>query len=320
MNTWNKNIIRLATVAAVAMFVASCDHKQLYYADPFEEPEMQVLFDWSKSPEAAPKGMRIWFFGTDSDFRECWDLGSLGGKVELKEAEYNALAINNDTEWVEFVNSGNFFSFRASTRTGGLYEPITGSQSTAVCPESGEPVAVPPEPIWGVGEVSHQLSDGSTLVLQPEPLYCTYTVEFRNIRDLDKIRSMSASLSGLARSVTVADGSLSDECCTVPFEASKGEDGVSIIGTFCTFGHNPLNDAPHHAALYLELANGSYIQYTQGDWLDVTDQVHSAADPRNVHIVVETPGIPADDNPPSSSGGMDTTAEDWQGEEHEVRI
>lgn len=70
-----------------------------------------------------------------------------------------------------------------------------------------------------------------------------------------------------------------------------------------TFGHKAGNN--HTLTVYAVLADGSKWYYAY----DVTDQIHSAPDPRNVHIVLD--GLPLP-KPIVNGGGFQPEVEDWQ--------
>lgn len=304
------------------LLITSCEHKELCYHHP-HAGEFNVMYDWSDAPEADPAGMRLYFYRTDGSDRDSWNLNTVGATLDVYETDYHALTFNNDTEWIRFQNVADYDSHSATTRIGGLYEPITGSSTnTTTCPQSGEQVMVPPDPLWGIGEADYHVNMGDTLWLKPQPLYCIYTVEFRNIKHIDQIMTMSSSLTGMAQSVNIADGELSRELCTIPFEVEPGSDGKTIVGRFLTFGHHEDNVEPHRLALYFEMIDGKYIQYTQGDYLDVTDQVHSAPNKRRVHLIVDTPGIPSDDVIDQiGGGGFDVDVEQWgDGEDKDLEF
>lgn len=78
---------------------------------------------------------------------------------------------------------------------------------------------------------------------------------------------------------------LTGERVTIPFDAVTGKDKdgekTVITGGLLTFGHKAGNN--HTLTVYAVLADGSKWYYTY----DVTDQIYSAPDPRNVHIVLD---------------------------------
>ena len=94
---------------------------------------------------------------------------------------------------------------------------------------------------------------------------------------------------------------------TIPFDAVTGKDKdgekTVITGGLLTFGHKTGNN--HTLTVYAVLADGSKWYYTY----DVTDQIHSAPDPRNVHIVLD--GLPLP-KPIVNGGGFQPEVEDWQ--------
>ena len=122
-------------------------------------------------------------------------------------------------------------------------------------------------------------------MLYPELSVCRYTVEIQQCGE-SEIRI------GYQRLVVEPGGSLlpgvgydaiSEECVTIPFDAAVSADKTLVTGSLLAFGHCAATQNAHQLTIYAVLADESKWYYTY----DVTDQIHSAPDQRNVHIVLD---------------------------------
>lgn len=171
---------------------------------------------------------------------------------------------------------------------------------------------LPPDMLWsdhaeGIG--LNQETAAPTITLYPAVSVCRYTVEIRNAKNLKYVSGVGSSISGLAGGLLPGAGAdaLTGERVTIPFDAVTGKDKdgekTVITGGLLTFGHKTGNN--HTLTVYAVLTDGSKWYYTY----DVTDQIHSAPDPRNVHIVLD--GLPLP-KPIVNGGGFQPEVEDWQ--------
>ena len=64
----NKLIFRAAAAVAslLCLLLTSCNHRELCY-DHEHWIDLQVAFDWSEEPAAAPATMVVWFFPADAE-------------------------------------------------------------------------------------------------------------------------------------------------------------------------------------------------------------------------------------------------------------
>ena len=83
-------------------------------------------------------------------------------------------------------------------------------------------------------------------------------------------------------------------------------DGISTLtADFWVFGQIGLDGPVHQLVIYVIMADGSKNYYT----FDVTRQVDDAADPRDVHILLD--GLPLP-KPIVNGGGFHPTVDEWQ--------
>ena len=98
---------------------------------------------------------------------------------------------------------------------------------------------------------------------------------------------------------------ISEECVTIPFDAAVSADKTLVTGSLLAFGHCAATQNAHQLTIYAVLADESKWYYTY----DVTDQIHSAPDQRNVHIVLD--GLPLP-KPIVNGGGFQPSVDEWQ--------
>lgn len=306
-----------------ALAVASCEHKDLCY-DHSHTIDVEVVFDWRNASEAAPESMSLYLFPTNGgealryEFTDCG-----GGTIRVPVGNYGALCLNSDTENVTYRNTDQKTTFEVSTRTTDLLSGLSalGVRSDGVPRADGtetERVALPPDELWSdctEGIELKQTAAAQTIVLYPELSVCRYTVEIRNAENLKYVSGISGSLSSLAGGLLPGVGydAISEECVTIPFDAAVSADKTLVTGSLLAFGHCAATQNAHQLTIYAVLADESKWYYTY----DVTDQIHSAPDQRNVHIVLD--GLPLP-KPIVNGGGFQPSVDEWQSVDVDIEI
>lgn len=312
-----------------------CYEKELCVLHPHSR-NLLVRFDWRDAPEADPESMVVYFYPMDEG-GEVQYFEFLYGRedsISLTEGRYRVLCYNNDTEGVQARNTHSFDTHEAYTREGNIFETVLGPQgqyAPRAAGREGERVVITPDQMWGcvtldvevtadgitylpvppsrgdefhVRERASAIEDSRTFILYPHTLVCNYSYEIRNVKNMHTILRQCASLSGMAPSLMLAPDQLRMEAVTLPAPAEK--DGESTVrGRFLTFGHHPDLEEPHFLVLYLWLKDGQMLYYQK----DVTEQVNTAPDKRNVHIVVDGPDLPL---PITNGNGFSTSVDDWE--------
>lgn len=313
-----------AAALAAAMSLVSCEHKELCYNHP-HTVSVEVRFDWSADPDANPESMSLYLFpqGGGDPLRYEF-VGRNGGTITVLPDTYDAVCLNSDAEGMVYANTGRFETFEVTTNTTELL--TSGLTALGVRSESApraegtedERVALSPDTLWSgtLADIVLTQTDGSdTLTLYPDRSVCRYRVEIVDAENLKYVRGISASLSGMAGGVLPGAGTLSSEKVTVPFEAKvtvpdSGDDAGRelVCGELLVFGHCPDTDGEHVLTVYAVMSDGSKYAYTF-DTDEVTGQIHSAADPRNVLIRLE--GLPLP-HPITNGGGFQPEVDDWE--------
>lgn len=274
-----RNLYILLTLFAVLL--AGCEHKD-FCCRCLQADDVEVVFDWSRSPDAVPASMKVYFFPEGGGEALVYEFADIhGGSIRLPAGNYRAVCVNSDTEFLHYEHTDRFDSIRACTG----------------------------------GGVSGQLPGTDGEEFRPAPSVCRYTVEIRNVSNLGYLGStgsLRGSLTGLSDGLLLGTGEPSGHPVTLPFEATH--DGKSTItADFLTFGPPAGATGKHLLRIYVQLPDGKKVYYT----FDVTDQVRHAPDPRNVHIVLDGLTLP---KPLANGSGFRPTVDDWQEVEVPLRM
>lgn len=336
MTTAPKTLLTAAAALALLMPLSGCRHKELCYDHPHTR-QLRLQFDWRDAPDADPEGMCVFFHPTggeaDVPQRRFDFVGTTGGSITLQYGSYHVVCYNNDTEAVQLRGVGSFATHEGYTRDGHIFEPLYGSGSNVAPRADGadnERVVICPDMLWGnvafdvvinergISYVSvyddpdggrgaslhSPVKDSDVITLFPHELVCHYSYEIRNVKNIKYATQMTATLSSMAPSLYLGYELLHDEPVTIPFAAAPHSDTATITGQFLTFGHHGDNPQPHKLVLYVWFTDGSKFYYTY----DVTDQVHSAPDPRHVHLILDGLDFP---QPIANGSGFRPSVDGW---------
>ena len=307
-----KNIVcTIVTVCIVG--TTSCEPTDLCY-DHTHTDIVNVVFDWRNAPDAAPRSMSCYLFPANGGKMLRYDFTDRrGGTIRVPAGRYEALCLNSDTENIDYRNTETKNGFEVTTRTTALLSGLAalGVRSSGA-PRAGgtenERVALPPDMLWSDHAESIELERTSapqTVTLYPKVSVCRYTVEIRNAENLEYVSGISGSLSSLAGGLLAGKTETTEERVTIPFDAAFSVERHVVTGQLLTFGHCPSGLNRHQLTVYAVLADQNRRYYTY----DVTDQIHSAPNQRDVHIVLD--GLPLP-KPIVNGGGFQPTVDEWQ--------
>lgn len=302
----------------LSLVVVSCKHKELCY-DHRHTGTLNVVFDWSKAPDADVKGMYIYLYPTTGGAMQQFYLPKEGGAIEVTHGTYRVLGINSDTEATLVRGESDWETFELHTREASTLEGMTSMSIAGDVPKAegteNQRTVLTPDQMYSLREqnvVVLETDENQSVVLYPEEATCLYNYEIRNVKGLEYVSDVSGTMSGMSPSYFVGRDELNAESATVPF--STQSDGVSkLSGSFVAFGctDGPSKaDAGHQMVIYAVMSDGSKYYYTY----DVTDQVHSAENPRRVNIVLDglefSQPVGGD-----GDGGFQPSVGDWENEE-----
>lgn len=338
-----KNLLLLLCVQSAMLALVGCHHKELCLHHP-HEVILKVEFDWRNSPDANPQGMCAFFYPVDGGSPRRFDFkGTKGGEIEITVGQYNVIFYNNDTEAILFGNTNKFEKHQAYTRDGGLFEPIYGSAAAPGPRSEGakdERVVITPEMLWGGTSTEVEITDSGikytcipftdkdnpktvenkeyVITLYPDDLMCLYSYEIRNVNNIKHATQMCASITGMAAGLTFSNGELFKESVTHPLMARMDKANGTITGEFFTFGHHLANADPHKMLLYVWMDSGEKYYFGEGDTnFDVTSQVHNAANPKRVHLIIDGLDLP---KPIQNGNGFRPTVDDWKEEYYDISM
>ena len=342
-----KRILGMLAGALMALLI-SCEHKDLCLQHP-HVATVWVTFDWRNAPGANPDGMCVFFYPMDEEGRSetgnaviRYDFkGTGGGEVELQVGRYRAICYNNDTEGILFSNTGSFGTHYGYTRQGDIFETVYGNTGTYAPRADGsedERVVITPDMMWGSnvwdievtdfglcyacdpsgsGEEQEVNKEEYVITFYPAELVCTYTYEIRNVTNMKNVTNMCASLSGMSGGLYFGTEELDKKPVTLPIEAVK-HDETTIVGRFYTFGHYPDNVQEHRLLLYVWLTDGQKVYYgSENAKFNVTQQIHSASDKRNVHIIIDGLDFP---QAIENGSGYQVDIDDWYEENIDITM
>ncbi|WP_290541035.1 DUF5119 domain-containing protein [Alistipes sp.] len=308
--------------AAILTTMASCKHKELCYDHP-HSTDVNVVFDWTKAPQASPKSMALYLFpekGGEALRYEFTD--HKGGSIRVPTEKYKAVCLNSDTKNITYPDIRTQQTFYVSTPSTQLLAKMNLSEAAiANAPRAEgtekEPVHLAPDMIWTAHMEDIDLKNAKepTITLYPEQSVSTCTVEIRNAKNLKYVNAISGTLSSMAAGLFPGKGSdaLSEDRVTIPFEAKMTPDKGIIDGQLRMFGHCSSRQTQHSLIIYAVLADASKWYHTY----DVTDQVHNAPDQRNIHIVLDGLPIP---KPLGDGSGFNPSVDNWHSVDVEIEM
>lgn len=310
-----KNTNLLFGLAILAL--TSCEHKDLCY-DHAHTFDVCVFFDWRNAPEADPETMSAYLFPENDEQAQRYEYpNKTGGSAAIPANNYLALCLNTDTEVNLLRNTDDADTFEIYTREAKTMKNLGTAMSSLPRAEDTETeiVVLTPEMIWSdrIDNITVACNAGNrTIVFHPSERLCTYTVEIRNVKNLQYASSMSGLLSGMGGSMLLAQRQLIGERCTLPFDVTR--DGIDCVkGQFNTFGHCPVTVGKHQMTVYVILTDNTKWYYT---W-DVTEQIHLAADQCQIDIVLDGLELP---EPEDVGGGFHPDVDDWKNIQIEITM
>lgn len=309
------HIIELTFLLGGIITLSSCHTDALSYG---EDSPVTVSFDWSDAPDARPEGMRVTFHPLDITSRQAvlrYDYpGRGGGQTSLQPGKYVVFTYNNDSDAIGFDSPDDWRNAKARTGDANVTDPMgfTRAGATSFRPVAGEPVRKCPDKMWGASADTLYVDYSGKpkfITLKPEPLFCEYDYTITNVKNLDKVKYMSAAISGMSDGVNMYHQENSAIPCTHPIPAQR-KDSTTITGRFTVFGTMPNDSVRHFMELYAVTADGKQyrIHGDPGSAWDVTSQVRNAPDPRHVSLKIDNVEIPDS----TVQTGMLPGFEDWE--------
>lgn len=308
--------IYFLTIGTLLLLLTACEHKELCF-DHSHTEELQVVFDWKNAPQAQPASMRLYLFPVDGGKMLPYEFaGRDGGKISVPAGTYRALCINNDVSSVIYTDVDRFDDFEAYTNESSM-AGLPRNTSDDPLETINESVRYSPDMLWADRKDDIHILYGKaeqSITLYPDTAVCRYTVEVRNVTNLEGIPSsnITGALTGVSGGLKVGRNVLDNLPVTIPF--GTHHDGPStIVADFLAFGHKKESGHKNWLFIYVEVPGaGKYYNV-----YDVTEQLSKAAGSRHVHILIE--GLPLP-KPVENEGGLKPEVDDWQEVPVEVQM
>ena len=153
-----------------------------------------------------------------------------------------------------------------------------------------------------------------------------YAFLIRNVKNLDRVASINASLGGLAGCYRPSEHGARDYLFSEIFSFSK-VDETSIRGQLRVFGHSPEDggntlpdDIQNTLTLYVTMDNGNRYGYQFDVTEDMINPSSSSIDTQTGEIVINIhiDDIPIPDQPSDPAGGFDIGIDDFITEEWDI--
>ncbi len=305
----------------VALLLCSCEHQDLCL-DHSHIVDLKVIFDWQHAPEASPATMSLYLFPEDGDEAMRYEFVDYhGGTIRIPIGNYKIFCINSDTEVIRYRNEDQFETFELITRN---TSALVGIKDLGLTAESApradgaenERTAYSCDPIWSDRVESFEISEKNAplnLTLSPKSVVNNYTIEIVGAENLKYVKGLSGSLSGLTEGYLPGIDDYGSDRVTIPFEVKYSENEGVISGMLRTFGHCYDTNVEHKLVIYAVMSDGDKYFYT----FDVTEQIHSALDQRNIHIVIDGLTFP---KPITNGGGFKPDVSEWNSVEIDIEM
>lgn len=309
-----KSILPLLTcISALSLTLTGCSDLHFFSRCPSceeHDSDVNVSFDWSKSPGAAPEGMSVLFYPVDEEPFWRFELPLDGGNISLPEGVYNVVTYNNDTSSILFENQDSYAKSLVTSRAAKISDALSDDSGGSDPPRNpddvNQPVMSQPDHVWAD---RHTLFDTSgsvkTVALTPVRITANYTVTVSNVVNAVSAYRCAVAISGLSAGRFLSDMQLVPYEVTIPGSLDRASTD-SFSGTLTGFGRMP-GRGKCRLILYFLLRNGEKKAFEY----DVTSIVENASDPMNVHIDVEGISLPVISTSVPDTG-LDVGTDEWE--------
>lgn len=293
---------RLGCLLWVGVLVAfaGCEQRELCY-DHSHGAEVDLFFDWSLEPDADVSTMVVWAYSDNGSEGLRFEFDALPTKadpsaghiIKLPPGTWRLTCYNGNTEHNQEQGKlpGNLL---ITTYDYSLLAPL-GKSGDAPRPPltENQPVRSPGSHLYAANSIetivvketdAHEhVRYKATFV--PRRASAIYHVLVEDITGATRAFEASGILTGLAESCDLPEAVPAGREVIVPFEMTVCKEGpLCLRASFVVFGDNAPHDIRHYLRVYTSAKY--YFDY------DVTGQVHSAPDPKNVYIVVRGMKLP----------------------------
>ena len=283
-----------------------------------------------------PSMMRVDLFNPQTGQVEYTDyISAGGGYIYPRPGTYNMLVYNIGTESTIVRNENNLGTVEAYTNEVSAYlksqmksflekryEMMTKSEDEPVTKDpvlSGtEHIVNEPDYLW-VGRYDAleipalELDEEREMTIQVEAASVveTWKIELAPVEGLEWISKVSALITGQTESTYIGKNEDSDGVVTIYFEMGKDTEKKSLVGTFNTFGKNPL----YSSILSLDINIIDNLGNEHHYHFDITEDFFGNDEffiPITEPIVIEEPKV--------EGGGFAPSVGDWEDVRTEIEL
>ena len=231
MKNLTPKYIVFVIIFPIIYILSSCHHK---YICPECESGNRIIFEWEKieknlsdlSAEAksddisfkdfigtfSPSHMRVIFYNLDGDLIYNFVLPESGGYADIDPDEYIVACYNVNNSNVEWINIDNPYKLQCTLKTTNLNEYEMSSDNI-----NTQSKFLMPNLVYGSMVFHLNVTKDSDIILVPLLLVDLYTYEIVGIDNAECIKSITASLSGLRKTIFLSGLSKSDTYGIIPF-------------------------------------------------------------------------------------------------------
>lgn len=290
------------TICATFLLLATggCEQKDLCF-DHSHLVDLDIDFDWHLDPEASPESMVVYFFPKDGGKPTHYEFaGHDGGSIRISAGQYDVVCFNSDTHNITLIESDSEYSFTITAKDDDQNSPlrnILSPRSSSLPLHEGtedERIAMQSEDMWeGVFSgltINMPTEEEETyhlhrhLTLMPDKVTDTYHIIIKGINNIENLRELNGSISGMAGGLNVASHHANEEEVIIPFELNFYRNNCNAQGTVVSFGSsiNPIHG--HYLMVYATMSDGNTYYYE----FDVSDQIdHPTGEGHEHYIVID---------------------------------
>lgn len=328
-------IFKASAVVMLAMLTA-CEQKELCY-DHSHVVDLDIDFDWSHDPEASPESMMLYFFPKDGGKPLQYEMaGCQGGTIRIQTGEYDVISLNSDTHNITLTETDSEYSFTITAKDEDTNSPLgnmPGRSSSSLPLHEGteeERVVMEGEEMWEAtlqGLVITQTTPEENAAhthrhatLTPEKVTDTYHIIVRNIENIEDLRKLTGSISGMAGGFNAASHHTTEEEVIIPFSLDFYREDTHAETTVVSFGSSISPIHGHYLELYATMSDGRTYYYD----FDVSEQIdHPTGEGHDHYIIIDmlSPdmGEPTGENDEphdpveeeGGDGGFNVSVDEW---------
>ena len=324
-----KSIFTIVSLALVAALASSCRHKGLGYTTRMD---VNINVDWTGIPGGYDKKpVRAYLFPSPATVakdpktpikRSTFSRGTGGTFKEVREGSYKGLTFNTDYACVTLIEDRDWNKVRITLEENSKELPQGYKKDDAftylVEPATGEFVSCSPDNIYvgkhdDYNDVPVTNRPVTLPTIKPKLITKTVNIKVANVTNVEDIRDVSGSLSGVSIAYFPGTETTSDTPATSIFdmkaiaEPKNAPTVKEIKGTMATFGFpsRALN-IKNILVLYVKIKDGSSYYYPY----DVTDQITPQINSNIINIDIASITIPKS----KKGGGMGIGLDDFEEE------